>query len=497
MDEDCLTLNIWSPTSCTGNCPVMTFIHGGSFVFGSGAEPTYDGQKLAAEGVVLVTINYRLGILGFLAHPALIAADDAAVNFGLQDQQEAMRWVFQNIGAFGGDSSRITLFGESAGSMSISAHIMAPTSYGLFRRAILESGTLHQLPYVVGNLQTAEGVAMSVTAQVQCADVDCMRAIPWTSLVGIAGYIYSTYGFNFQVVYDGVVVPTDPLQALNNGQFKTPIDVLIGINSDEGTYFTSPSITEAGVAAMATFAGPFAIALRSRYTVQKYGSAFNAGSSLFGDVVFVCPVRSFVQQLFAQSPARNLYVYEFAQKLSWANCQDPTSLACATSMLGVFHSSELGFVFGNFPVPFSQSEAALSSSMRHAWVRFAATGTMESWWPRWTPTLQSYAFLKAGSQRRVKSHFRSTECSYLEPFPFAPICHSGFGKSADEIVSKGEAMPAEIDASTLEAAKGMFQKSSKVAKKDFETMVASGIVGDIDLTSVLPELKDGKMVWQF
>jgi para-nitrobenzyl esterase len=140
MSEDCLTLNVWTPcvdASC--NLPVMVWIHGGSFTLGSSAQPYYDAAILADAGVVVVTLNYRLGVFGFLA-------STASVNAGFQDQQLALAWVRANVGFFGGNASSVTLFGESAGAHSVSAHLIAPGSQGLFQRAILQSGSIAWFP---------------------------------------------------------------------------------------------------------------------------------------------------------------------------------------------------------------------------------------------------------------------------------------------------------------------------------------------------------------
>lgn len=142
QSEDCLTLNVWTPAPFTGAAkPVMVFLHGGGFEFGSGASPTYDGSVLATKDVVVVTINYRLGVFGFLAHPSLDAEAGGSGAYGLQDQQAVLRWVQQNIANFGGDPSNVTLFGESAGAHAVGILMASPLSPGLFSKAILQSGS--------------------------------------------------------------------------------------------------------------------------------------------------------------------------------------------------------------------------------------------------------------------------------------------------------------------------------------------------------------------
>jgi para-nitrobenzyl esterase len=218
--EDCLTLNVWAPKAASSSpAPVMLWIHGGSFVIGSGGSPDYDGQALSeATGAVVVTINYRLGPLGFLALPALHSEDPAHPSsgmYGIEDQRAAMAWVQKNVAGFGGDPQNVTLFGESAGGISVCTHLISPPSKGLFQRAIIESGAC------ATGLATTETAAQTqganVAAKLGCSpsDLACLRgkkvdevllALPTSPFETITG------GVSWGTVVDGLNLPDDPIK---------------------------------------------------------------------------------------------------------------------------------------------------------------------------------------------------------------------------------------------------------------------------------------------
>src|ERR1700729_906833 len=228
ISEDCLYLNVYTPAAGPGaNRPVLVWIHGGGLVQ-DGAR-NYDGTKLAADGAVVVTINYRLGALGFLAHPALASRPGgAAGNYGLMDQQAALRWVQRNIAQFGGDPRNVTIAGQSAGGLSVLAQLVSPGARGLFQRAIVQSGTfaLNQRP-----LATAEAAGETFATAVGCPDqtAACLRSVPVSELVG-------KFGVEIPGVVDGSVL-TQPIgTALARGQFAR-VPVINGITHDEELLF--------------------------------------------------------------------------------------------------------------------------------------------------------------------------------------------------------------------------------------------------------------------
>ena len=232
ISEDCLYLNVYTPASHNGSGggrPVLVWIHGGGLVQDGARD--YDGTKLAADGTVVVTINYRLGALGFLAHPALASRPGgAAGNYGLMDQQAALRWVQRNIARFGGDPRNVTIAGQSAGGLSVLAQMVSPGARGLFQRAIVQSGTfaLNQQP-----LATAEAAGETFATAVGCADQSaaCLRSVPVSDLV-------SNFGVEIPGVVDGSVL-TQPIgTALARGQFAR-VPVINGITHDEELLFVA------------------------------------------------------------------------------------------------------------------------------------------------------------------------------------------------------------------------------------------------------------------
>ncbi|MEL0169568.1 MAG: carboxylesterase family protein [Pseudomonadaceae bacterium] len=231
-NEDCLYLNVYAPTDAE-DLPVMVWIHGGAFVFGNGGGE-YDPTRLVEQDVIVVTLNYRLGNLGFLAHPSL---ESDAGNFALMDQQLAMAWVKDNIAAFGGDPDNVTLFGESAGGHSVMSHIVSPRAEdaGLFQRAIVQSGSYapFQMPKT-----TAQAIGVGVASNLGCSDLgtaaDCLRALPVSALL-------AAQGSQAVPVVDPAsdLLPKSIQQALADGDFNTSLDVMIGSNQNEGTLFVA------------------------------------------------------------------------------------------------------------------------------------------------------------------------------------------------------------------------------------------------------------------
>src|SRR5258708_3540418 len=230
MSEDCLYLNVWTPAkSSREKLPVLVYFYGGGFVGGDGSEYRYDGESLATKGIVTVTVNYRLGIFGFLSHPDLTkeSAHHSSGNYGLLDQHAALMWVQQNIAAFGGDPKQVTIGGESAGAISVSAQMASSLSKGLFAGAIGESGAL------VGNIKPValadaeqNGIAFATRSGKSLAD---LRAMPATELLD------ATKASHFPIVIDGYFLPQSPLEIFRTGT-QTAVPLLAGWNSAESNY---------------------------------------------------------------------------------------------------------------------------------------------------------------------------------------------------------------------------------------------------------------------
>ena len=345
ISEDCLYLNVYTPTSRNssgGGRPVLVWIHGGGLVQDGGRN--YDGTKLAADGTVVVTINYRLGALGFLAHPALASRPGgAAGNYGLMDQQAALRWVQRNIAQFGGDPHNVTIAGQSAGGLSVLAQMVSPGARGLFQRAIVESGTfaLNQRP-----LATAEAAGETFATAVGCPDqtAACLRNVPVSDLV-------SKFGVEIPGVVDGSVL-TQPIgTALARGQFAR-VPVINGITHDEELLFvaglgitvsqgtniplagdpTNPANYQANIAQALGVSAARAAAIATEYPLSAYPTPVVAFSLLVSDASFACPAL----QVDRWTAARGVptYAYQFNDDNAPLNILPRTSSTWACRRTG-------------------------------------------------------------------------------------------------------------------------------------------------------------------
>ncbi len=232
MSEDCLYLNVWTPNT-KGKLPVLVYFYGGGFVAGDGSEPRYDGESMAEKGIVALTVNYRLGVFGFFAHPELTkeSSHHSSGNYGLMDQAAAIQWVKKNISAFGGDPDKITIAGESAGSISVSAQMISPLSKNLIAGAIGESGSLlGALPPVP--LSQAEQNSVQFAKSIGANSLTELRALNADSLLNAS----TKYGpFRFSMTIDGYFIPKDPLAIYQSGE-EAHVPLLVGWNSQEMDY---------------------------------------------------------------------------------------------------------------------------------------------------------------------------------------------------------------------------------------------------------------------
>jgi para-nitrobenzyl esterase len=379
LSEDCLFLNVYSPAQHASGRPVLVWIHGGGLVQ-DGAR-NYDGAKLAADGTVVVTINYRLGALGFLAHPALASRPGgAAGNYGLMDQQAALRWVQRNIAQFGGNPRNVTVAGQSAGGLSVLAQLVSPGARGLFQRAIVQSGTfaLNQRP-----LATAEATGEAFATSVGCASqtAQCLRQVPVSDLV-------SKFGVEIPGVVDGSVLTQPVGTALARGQFAR-VPVINGITHDEELLFVdglgltvsqgtnvplagSPfdgANYQANIAQALGVTAARAAAIAAEYPLSAYPSPDVALSLLVSDASFACPAL----QVDHWTAARGLptYAYQFND--------DNAPLNIVGKGLGLAtHGTELPYLFDQpnapFPAMLNADQQALAASMRADWASFAASG---------------------------------------------------------------------------------------------------------------------------
>src|SRR6478672_11791956 len=342
--EDCLTLNVWTPPSSEDAKPVLVWIHGGGFINGSGE--VYDARRLASRGnIVVVTLNYRLGALGFLAHPALGPAG-AVGNYGLQDQQAALRWVRDNIAGFGGDPDEVTIAGESAGGMSVCDHLVAPGSAGLFRAAIMQSAPCQaQLA-----LPDAERISADYARDAGCGDpataAECLRALPADKLRKPVWYARFGDDTLSGPITGTAVLPVDPMTAFGSGG-AAKVPMMIGGNHDEFTLFVALQYLRFGKRFTAqdypellsnTF-GADAGAVSARYPLERYdGSAALAYSAAVTDGRFACVADKMAAEL---AGSNSVYAYEFNDPAP----PTPDPLRTLPFPIGASHSLELRYLF--------------------------------------------------------------------------------------------------------------------------------------------------------
>jgi para-nitrobenzyl esterase len=384
--EDCLYLNVWTPEHAQG-LPVMVFIHGGDHNHGSASDPVrytgagvfYSGQSLAAKGVVVVTLDYRLGALGFLAHAALSDEGAKFGNQGLWDQQLALRWVRRNIRAFGGDAEKVTLFGEGSGASDVCWHIASPLSRNLFRAAIMESGgcTTHQT-----TRELAQRRVRALSSQLACdAAPDalaCLRAKTPAELLAA-----TPDDAAFGPMVDGDFMPRQPRELYDLGQVAKVV-YLLGSNSDEGSLLTQgqPEITsdlELNQALTRTFSTS-AAQIRQRYPTRSFSSAPNPYNAAFvrivGDARVVCSTSDLA--LRAARLGAAVYLYNFGLEARDAG-----------RSLGAVQGAELPYVFGSGAPEFTQGAQRTSDRLQAYWTSFAATGNPNGdadqlTWPAWS-----------------------------------------------------------------------------------------------------------------
>ncbi|MFF7930716.1 carboxylesterase family protein [Streptomyces sp. NPDC007940] len=395
--EDCLYLNVTTPARGSARkLPVMVWIHGNGFINGAGS--LYDAQRLARTGrVIVVSFNYRLGVFGFLDHPALDRgpAKHLSGNFGLEDQQAALRWVKRNAAAFGGDPANVTLFGESAGGTSVCAHLAAPGSAGLFHKAILQSAQCTGRKWSPGPatwfpLPRAERErhGLDVAAKVGCSDprtaAACLRAKPVEELAR-----WSDYGLGSGPTVGGGILPVSPERAFATGHFHR-VPIIQGTTRDEHRLFTAAieaatgeTTTDAGYRQEihALFAPTDAARVLARYPADRFRSPGEALSTVVSDWAWGCTVLDRDRTLDRQVP---IYAYEFDDYLApWFR-----TLKKPNFPTGAFHGSELQYLFDDdqLPGPATPAQRHLADTMVRYWARFAYTGDPNGHgaapWPR-------------------------------------------------------------------------------------------------------------------
>jgi len=399
-DEDCLSLNVWTPGLDSGKRPVMVWIHGGAFVTGSGSTPWYDGRGFARAGdLVFVTVNYRLGVLGFL-HLAELGGEAYATsgNCGILDQVAALRWVRDNIAAFGGDPAQITVFGESAGAGSVGTLLGLPAASGLFHRAILQSGACA----FASSRERAAGMAEETfkAAGLAPTDLTGLLEAPVSQLLEAQENVYTHHAaaaLPYQPVVDGVALPETPLEAVTKGS-AAEVAVVVGTTSEEMKLFTlmdpdlAASDESAIVARITEVFGTRASEALEAYRDERPGdSNADVWTAVATDAVFRIPA---IRLLERQGAVNNdCWSYLFTMR--------STAFGGA---LGACHALDVPFVFDNLDRPGVNlftgdppGAAELAQAMHHAWIAFARDG--DPGWPRYDLTRR--ATMEFGSSCRV------------------------------------------------------------------------------------------------
>ena len=365
MSEDCLYLNVYTAAkNARAHEPVMVWIHGGAFTSGAGS--LYDGEALAKKGVVVVTVNYRLGVFGFLAHPALTKESDfkASGNYALLDQIAALEWVRKNIAAFGGDPKKVTIFGESAGSWSVNYMMATPLAKGLFERAIGESGGEFAPARKLSDAEKAgERFAQSTGAD----SIAALRAKTPEELMRVAG-------FQAAANVDGWLLPADVYTIFSQGK-QSDVPLLIGSNNDEGTMFTPPGVKAAAFRATAEqrFKSD-ADAFLKLYPFSNDQEAWAAQAASMRDQTFGWEMRTWAR-MQTKTGKSKVYMYYFNHVPPGKNRSH-----------GAYHGSEIPYAFGNLEIApfavngnsetpvFQDVDRALANAMSWYWVNFATTG---------------------------------------------------------------------------------------------------------------------------
>jgi para-nitrobenzyl esterase len=398
--EDCLYLNVWTPAKKTDEkLPVMVWIYGGGFSSGSTNVPLNDGTKLAQKGVVMVSIAYRVGPFGFLAHPELSKESGKGSGcYGIQDQVAGLRWIKDNIAQFGGDPSCVTIFGESAGGISVSMLTVVPAAKGLFHRAISESGgSMAPLKYAneagqnVPPLKKAEEAGKSFLNKLGANDIKAGRALSAEQIQSAAG----TMG-QFWPVADGETIPGDQYELFEAGKFNdTPI--LVGTNSDEGALFVRGNVTpDAFEKQIRDNYGLAAEAILKAYPHSTDAETFKSAKDIFRDSAFAWPTWAWAR-LQEQKGKSKAYVYYFDHHT-------------AASPDGASHVAEIAYVFNNLGGGGRRGGAArpedtaMAEMVSSYWVNFAKTGNPNGTglpeWPAFDNTAMKTMFFDQNSSAR-------------------------------------------------------------------------------------------------
>ncbi|GGV01030.1 carboxylic ester hydrolase [Actinomadura cremea] len=370
-NEDCLYLDVYAPAQASGNLPVIVWFHGGAFAYGSGS--TYDAQRLAAAGNVVVSVNYRLGVFGFLATPELSAEDASrSGNYGIMDQQAALRWVKANAAAFGGDAGNVTISGQSAGSGSVCSHVLSPASTGLFHRAVMQSGPCQ---LVARTLPEAETAGAELAQEVGCGTAECLRGKPAGELLDatVPAEGESELSLALAPTTGTPVLPKAAADAFPAGEYAK-VPMMLGTTRHEASTLLTSSDIEGG---------PDSAIVRA-----------------LTNAAFSCPARRDAKALQDGVP---VHMYEFTEPNVPSVYATPPDLE-----LGAYHGAELPllFDFPARPITLNPAQRELAATMIGYWSRFAATGDPNGSglpeWPAYRPVIGKVQNLHADGVTNVR-----------------------------------------------------------------------------------------------
>ncbi|MCY4130967.1 MAG: carboxylesterase family protein [Gammaproteobacteria bacterium] len=449
--EDYLFLNVWTgTTSSDAKLPVMVWIHGGAFIMGSGSAAWYHGDRLAQDGVVVVTVNYRLGLMGFFAHPALSAESEFGVsgNQGLYDQVAALQWVQDNIAAFGGDPENVTIFGESAGSISVCYLVATPLAKGLFQKAIGQSGgcfakhatltesndelELIPTPSLPDNSGYGVGQAVAAALVSESGDAEAIANMRDMSPENIVARLAEQeINVPWRSIYvDGVMFPSQMRVLMSKGG-ASHVDTIVGSTKDEGVALwtqvqeTTFEDWQSGVHASAP---KYAESLIAAYTEDAQKSTKTALQEMMSDAYFTSEMRTWARHVENQGKKAFVYIFNHAPPFDGFG-----------RSLGAFHGGEIQYVFQShsgenaddgLPILWDDSDRKVASTMRQYWVNFAKTGDPNGEglpeWPHYMASTNRTLAIEESSH--VISDLRKAKLDVFEL-----IMHDGFAEAEPNI----------------------------------------------------------------